>query len=123
MAQKYHVAFGVYGIIGDEKELVVIRKTGGPYINRYDLPGGSLEDGEPLQEAIVREIGEETGLKVTQFNQLGTTSFRYPWDYQQWHFNQHIGVFYDIQEFSGDLQGPGDAIFRTGFARRAKSPA
>ncbi|NRO56124.1 hypothetical protein IMAU60066_00521 [Lactobacillus helveticus] len=63
--EKYHRAFGVYGIIYSEnKGLVVIKKNGGPYINRFDLPGGSLEDGEELSVAIKREINEETGLTV-----------------------------------------------------------
>lgn len=44
MSGNFHRAFGCYGIIGNRKELVVIKKLGGPYINRYDLPGGSLED-------------------------------------------------------------------------------
>lgn len=50
--------FGCYGIIGNRKELVVIKKLGGPYINRYDLPGGSLEDGEELDKAVIREINK-----------------------------------------------------------------
>nr|WP_225430410.1 NUDIX domain-containing protein [Lentilactobacillus hilgardii] len=51
--------------------LVVIKKNGGPYINRYDLPGGSLEDGEALQNAIIREIKEATGLVLKEITQLG----------------------------------------------------
>ena len=43
MTEKYHRAFGCYGIIGNKKDLVVIKKLGGPYINRYDLPGRSEE--------------------------------------------------------------------------------
>lgn len=74
---KFHRAFGVYGIITIDNALVVIMKNGGPYINRFDLPGGSLADGEFLKDAIIREINEETGLKVSKLNQLGTTSFRY----------------------------------------------
>lgn len=62
MTKKFHRAFGVYGIISGDDDLVVIKKNGGPYINRFDLPGGSLEDGEELQSAITREIKEETGL-------------------------------------------------------------
>ncbi len=50
--QKYHRAFGVYGIYAKDGKLLVILKNGGPYIHRYDLPGGSLEDGESLQEAM-----------------------------------------------------------------------
>lgn len=43
---KFHQAFGVYGMYARDGALLVMKKTGGPYINRYDLPGGSLEDGE-----------------------------------------------------------------------------
>lgn len=103
--EKYHRAFGVYGIIYSEnKGLVVIKKNGGPYINRFDLPGGSLEDGEELSVAIKREINEETGLTVLQSHQIGITSFKYPWDYLNFHFNQHIAVFYDIQKFSRNIE-------------------
>lgn len=104
MTEKYHHAFGCYGIVGNSDELVVIKKLGGPYINRYDLPGGSLEDGEGLDKALTREVEEETNLKVTSFKQIGVTSFRYPWDYKKWQYNQHICVFYVILAFEGELQ-------------------
>ena len=39
--KKYHRAFGVYGICVEDGNLLVINKNGGPYTNRYDLPGGS----------------------------------------------------------------------------------
>lgn len=103
MSKKFHHAFGVYGIIVINGALVVIKKAGGPYLNRFDLPGGSLDDGEPLSNAIGREIHEETQLTVEQAVQLGTTSFRYPWHYQHWEFNQHICVFYEITQFTGSL--------------------
>ncbi|WP_420493492.1 NUDIX domain-containing protein [Rossellomorea marisflavi] len=54
--QKYHRAFGVYGIYAKDGKLLVILKNGGPYIHRFDLPGGSLEDGESLNEAMKREF-------------------------------------------------------------------
>lgn len=98
-----HRAFGVYGIIVINNKLVVIKKNGGPYINRFDLPGGSLEDGEFLKDAINREIKEETGLKVSKIKQLGVTSFKYPWRYLDYEMNQHIAVFYEVQEFSGQV--------------------
>jgi len=101
--EKYHRAFGVYGIIGDEQDLIVTKKFGGPYTNRYDLPGGSLEDGEALDHAIYREIQEETGLLPTKLRQLGATSFRYPWTFEQWQFNQHIAIFYRIVTTDGTL--------------------
>ena len=101
---KYHRAFGVYGIIGNlDQGLVVTKKFGGPYTNRYDLPGGSLEDGEALAVAIQREIQEETGLKPQKLQQLGATSFRYPWTFEDWHYNQHLAVFYRINTTAGTL--------------------
>ena len=52
----------LYGICLDDGKLLVINKSGA-YINRYDLPGGNLEDGEALSEAMKREFLKETGLK------------------------------------------------------------
>ncbi len=104
MVKKVHRAFGVYGIIEKQGQLVVIKKNGGPYINRYDLPGGSLEMGESLTKAVDREIAEETGLLVKHKRQIGTTSFTYPWQYQDYVLNQHIAVFYKIEEVSGLLK-------------------
>lgn len=101
LSKKYHRAFGVYGIIQKNNKLLVIKKNGGPYINRFDLPGGSLEDGESLSSAIIREIEEETNVKPLELFQLGTCSFKYPWNYEKWRYNQHITVFYKINAFSG----------------------
>ena len=101
MSKKYHRAFGVYGIIQKNNNLLVIKKNGGPYINRFDLPGGSLEDGESLSSAIIWEVKEETGVKPVELSQLGTCSFKYPWNYEKWSYNQHIAVFYKIDHFVG----------------------
>ncbi|NAP01756.1 NUDIX domain-containing protein, partial [Halomonas sp. MG34] len=59
--KKFHRAFGVYGIYIEDNKLLVINKSRGPYKNRYDLPGGSLEEGEGLSIAMQRECKEETG--------------------------------------------------------------
>jgi len=100
-SETFHIAFGAYGIITKSDSLLVIDKNGGPYINRFDLPGGSLDEGEPLGNTVIREIKEETGLTVLKSQQLGTVSFRYPWKYQRYTWNEHICVFYDIQRYSG----------------------
>ncbi|CAK1242260.1 ADP-ribose pyrophosphatase YjhB [Fructobacillus cardui] len=102
--EHYHRAFGVYGILYEEHHgLVVIKKNAGPYLNRYDLPGGSLESGEPLEHALAREVKEETDLTVEKTRQIGTTSFIYPWQYLNFNMNQHIAVFYEVERVSGGL--------------------
>ena len=71
---KFHRAFGVYGILIKQQQLVVVKRKDGPYKYRHDLPGGSLEPGEFLQNALIREA-EETGLHVRDASQVGVTSF------------------------------------------------
>jgi ADP-ribose pyrophosphatase YjhB (NUDIX family) len=48
--------------IEDEQILLLDQDTDGP--RRWSLPGGKLEAGESLAEALFREMREETGVEV-----------------------------------------------------------
>lgn len=50
-------------IVRDGKVLVV-RRARNPALHLYTLPGGLVEIGETLEDAIVREVREETALAV-----------------------------------------------------------
>lgn len=66
---KVHV--GVYAIIKDQSDkIVLIEKARGPYKGKLDLPGGKVEYGETIEEALAREIDEEIGAKILQFKFL-----------------------------------------------------
>lgn len=52
---------GVYGIAQLGNQILMIRKSRGPYIGLLDLPGGKMEEGETIEEALIRETQEETG--------------------------------------------------------------
>ena len=99
---RYRRAFGVYGILYRKNKLLVIKKTSGPYSNRFDLPGGSQEFGERLEDTLVREFKEETNLTVKAFQQLGVVNFLYPWSYEDTNMNNHIATFYEIDSFVGE---------------------
>lgn len=60
-------AFGVCERDG-RVAVVWVTRSDGAY---YDLPGGGIDAGETAAEAVVREFGEETGLKVEPIRVLG----------------------------------------------------
>lgn len=45
--------------------VLLVRRANPPDAGRWAFPGGKIEAGEPIREAAVRELYEETGLKAT----------------------------------------------------------
>lgn len=52
----------VGAVIIDDDRLLLVRRARPPGLGRWSLPGGRVERGETLAEALVREVAEETGL-------------------------------------------------------------
>ena len=59
-----HPLVGVGAILLDENRVVLARRGRPPALGQWSLPGGIVEPGETMEEAIVREVEEEVGLKV-----------------------------------------------------------
>ncbi len=55
---------GVGGVIIDNARTVLIRRGTEPLRGEWSIPGGTIEIGETLDEAVQRELREETGLEV-----------------------------------------------------------
>jgi ADP-ribose pyrophosphatase YjhB (NUDIX family) len=51
-------------VVVHEGRVLLIRRGKEPLYGRWVVPGGTVELGEPLAEALVREMREETGLEV-----------------------------------------------------------
>jgi 8-oxo-dGTP diphosphatase len=47
----------------DDDRLLLIRRGQGPAAGEWSIPGGRVEEGETLAEAVVRELAEETGVE------------------------------------------------------------
>ncbi|MDP2410841.1 MAG: NUDIX hydrolase [Pseudolabrys sp.] len=45
-------------------QVLVVRRARRPALNLYTMPGGVVEAGETLLEAVVREVREETALEI-----------------------------------------------------------
>ncbi|ARU62898.1 hypothetical protein CBW65_19380 [Tumebacillus avium] len=109
---RWHRHFGVYGICYDEAKeaLLVVEKAGGPYRGRYDLPGGSVDPGEGMLEALQREFLEETGMPVTAQQNLGAYDFVVPHEWKDTTHLHHIAVFYKVT--LADQEAPAGSIER-----------
>lgn len=55
---------GVGVIIENEKGQILVGKRKGSHSPFYSIPGGHLEQGETFEEAAIKEIREETGLRI-----------------------------------------------------------
>ena len=63
-----------FGVVPREGRLALVRITRPDAAPYFDLPGGALDPGEDDAAALVREFGEETGLKVRPVQLLGRAS-------------------------------------------------
>jgi 8-oxo-dGTP diphosphatase len=54
----------VGAVVVHDRGVVLVRRRQPPLADAWSLPGGAVELGEPLDEAVTREILEETGLHV-----------------------------------------------------------
>jgi mutator protein MutT len=54
----------VGAIVVDADRLLMVRRGQAPAVGEWSVPGGRVESGETLAEAVVREVAEETGLEV-----------------------------------------------------------
>jgi ADP-ribose pyrophosphatase YjhB (NUDIX family) len=51
-------------VVEDEGRLLLVRRGTEPGLGRWSVPGGRVEPGESVADALVREVLEETGLRV-----------------------------------------------------------
>ncbi len=55
---------GVGGLVLDGGKVLLVKRAKQPSRGEWSIPGGLVELGETLHEAVVREVHEETGLIV-----------------------------------------------------------
>lgn len=114
MPNSYKAHTGVYAVILDaaNENILLIRKTRGPYTGLLDLPGGTIEADELIEEALAREITEETACTLLSARQLETVSIRYEYrdpktgEAGTW---KHIGILYTAR-VAGEPSAAGDGL-------------
>ena len=67
------VRVGVAAVVEDAGRWLVLRRLGAHGAGTWGLPGGHQEFGESPEATAVREVAEETGLRVEATARLGFT--------------------------------------------------
>ncbi len=68
----------VAALVSDEKGNLLLTTRGvEPHYGKLDLPGGFIDPGETAEEAVVRELYEELGLKVKALQYEGSSTNEY----------------------------------------------
>jgi ADP-ribose pyrophosphatase YjhB (NUDIX family) len=57
-------ALGVSALVWHEGRVLLVRRGRAPLKDLWSLPGGHVEFGERLEDAVRREVREETGLDI-----------------------------------------------------------
>lgn len=55
---------GAYALIVRDDAVLLVQQTRGPFAGYWNMPGGAIDFGEPMTEALIRECREELGAPV-----------------------------------------------------------
>ena len=103
MKQFQHL--GAYGLIIKDDNIVLIKKVGGPYDGKLDLPGGTIEFGETPEDALKRELKEEVGIEIIDYELFDGNSTTFEWTHKgKKEHGHHLEFFYLIKRYNGNIK-------------------
>jgi 8-oxo-dGTP diphosphatase len=107
---------GVGAILLDRDRILMAQRGKEPLKGWWSLPGGALETGESLQDAIRREVREETGLEVEPLGvfEIFERILRDSQGILEYHY---VLIDYVCRVTGGELR-PGDDVCRVEWVRR-----
>ncbi len=92
-----HPQIGIGAVIFNDNRVLLVKRNKEPHKGEWAIPGGSVRFGETLQEAVQREIREETGLTVKAKEVL------HVFDLIQRDTHDKVIFHYVIVDFAADL--------------------
>ena len=94
----------VDGIIIKDKTILLVKRKNPPFQGKWALPGGFVEYGEKTEDAVVREVSEETGLDAKVKDIVGVYS-----DPSRDPRGHTVSVVYLLETYGGELKSGDDA--------------
>jgi ADP-ribose pyrophosphatase YjhB (NUDIX family) len=90
----------------------------------WSIPGGGMEIGETIAETVVREVEEETGLKVEPDRLVGIyTNPRHVTEYDDGEVRQQFSICFACHVVGGQLVERADESLEVGFYSPAQIEA
>ncbi len=104
-----HPIIGVGAIIITGEEVLLARRGKGPGYGEWSIPGGAVELGEKLEEAVIREVCEEVNLviRVGEVVEVLERIFPDPEGRVQYHY---VLVDFLCEHLSGKAKPSSDAL-------------
>lgn len=100
MSRTENVELAVLCLLYDEKSILLQDRLADDW-KGYVLPGGHVEPGESIVDAVVREIKEETGLTISNPKLCGIKQF--PRKDDNYKNGRYLVFLFKTNEFEGDL--------------------
>jgi mutator protein MutT len=107
---------GIGAVIVDQGRVVLVKRGHAPFIGEWSIPGGALELGETVTDAVRREACEETTLIVEPISLLNVYD-RVIRDNDERILYHYVLVDYLCRLVSGKLQAASDCDNARWFAR------
>lgn len=102
---KEHKHLGAYALILKDNQILLIKKVTGPYDKKLDLPGGTIEYCETPEETLKRELLEETGIEIIDYELIDANSVVVEWKQKDIQIKtHHIGIFYKILNYKNEIK-------------------
>ena len=95
-AKVIHVAVGV--ILQGQSVLLALRGSKQHQGGKWEFPGGKVEQGETVQQALTRELQEEVAIELTQCQAFMQLEYAYP-------EKTVLLDIYLVTDFSGEPHG------------------
>lgn len=97
---------GAYGLVIKDDKVLLIKKFGGPYDGKLDLPGGTIEFCERPEDALKRELMEEVGIEVTDYQLFDADSVAFEWQFKEDTLVKvhHTGIFFKVFDYKNEIK-------------------
>lgn len=92
--------------IDDEGRILLGRRAGEPDAGKWDILGGFLDEDEHPLDAVVRELGEETGLEIEPLELVAIEMDRYGDDEDA---QATLNLYWTARVLAGEL-APADDV-------------